>query len=245
MYRIASGFIIPYLSKKGLYKAGDKVAEIGCAEGGVLAAFVENGCGRAFGTDIIQKRLDLGKKMSAIADLPIEFENHNIVDEEIPKDWLATFDLVILRDVIEHLDNPATALKSIKMMLKPGGSLFVTFPPYYSPFGGHQHTLVNFWGRLPYIHLLPKFIFERMIASGRKNDIGEVQRLRGIALTPGKFKKAATAAGFSIFNEEYYFLRPIYKIKFNLPSIRTTPISFLPCIKNFFSLEAMYVLKND
>jgi SAM-dependent methyltransferase len=42
-------------------------------------------------------------------------------------------DLVILVEVIEHLDDPAAVLKEIHRILKPGGRLFLTTPNYKLP----------------------------------------------------------------------------------------------------------------
>lgn len=243
-YNLGKEVIVPYLTSISAFKPGFKVAEIGSAEGGVLASFVEKGAADALGTDIISARLELGEKINKIIDINIEFNTHDIVNSTIPDKWKQKFDLVLLRDVIEHLVDTEKALSNIKKIIKPGGFLYVNFPPYYSPFGGHQHTLNNFWGKLPYIHFFPDPIFDKLIASGRPNDIAEVKRLRNIRLTPKKFTVAASKAGFSVQNKDFYLLRPVYKMKFGLPSLKLTSLSFLPLVKNIFSLEASYLLKS-
>lgn len=242
-FRLAETVLIPYLEKLNAFKKGDKVAEIGSAEGGALAAFVQEGATNALGTDIAMNRLEAGKKIAGILDLPIEFTGHDIINNPPEDKWIGAFDLALLRDVIEHLDDTNIALRNIKKIIKPGGYLFVTFPPYYSPFGGHQHTVANKGGKLPYIHLLPDFIFHKFIASGRENDIGEVKRLKTIRLTAKKFINAAKEESYEIAHKDYYLLRPVFKMKFGLPAIKLTPVSFLPLVKSFFSLEAAYLLK--
>lgn len=244
-YRLGYEVLVPYLSKIGVFQPGYSVAEIGSAEGGVLAAFVDSGAIHPLGTDIVSIRLEKGKIISDIIDCKIDFVLHNIISEEPKQEWIEKYDLVILRDVIEHLDNTALALKKIKKIIKPGGYLYVTFPPYYSPFGGHQHTVENFWGKFPFIHYFPDFIFHRLIASGRENDIFEVKRLQRIRLTPKKFINAAINSGFEIFHKDYYFLRPVYKMKFGLPTIKSNILVFCPLMKNVFSLEASYILKRN
>jgi len=244
-YELGKDFVVPYSKSIGCFKPGDSVFEVGSAEGGVLAAFVEEGGTEAIGTDIAQNRLEMGEKISGLIDFPIKFSNHNIITEDIPDKWLNKFNLVLLRDVIEHLDDTETALSNIKKIIKPGGYLFVSFPPYYSAFGGHQHTLGNLSGKIPFIHLLPDFIFHKLIASGRDADIEEVKRLQNIKLTTKKFEDATQRAGYDIFKKDFYLLRPVYKMKFGLPSIKLTKISFLPFVKNLFSLEALYVLRKQ
>lgn len=245
-YELGKTELVPYLIKNNAFKPGFSVCEIGSAEGGALHALVEAGAENALGTDIVQSRLDMGKTISDLASLKVEYTYHNIITEDVKPEWKNSFDLVILRDVIEHLDEPNTALTNIKKLLKPGGMLFITFPPYYSPYGGHQHTLAgNFVTKLPYIHLLPKALFFNMINSGRPQDIGEVKRLKDIKLTAGKMKKAAIDTGYSVFHEDYYLIRPVFKMKFGLPPIKLTPISFIPCVKSLLCLEAAYLFRID
>jgi SAM-dependent methyltransferase len=242
-YRLGLETLHPYLARLGAFAPGKSVAEIGSAEGGVLAAFVKNGASSALGTDIAKERLDFGKRIAALEKLPMAFIYHNVMTEEPLSEWIEKFDLVLLRDVIEHLDDTQLALHNIKKIIKPGGYLFVTFPPYHSPFGGHQHTLASLPGKIPYIHLLPDFLFHSLIASGRPADIEEVKRLQHIKLTPNKFMHAVESAGFQISHADYYLLRPVFKMKFGLPAVQLTSLSSLPLVKSFFSLEAAYLLK--
>lgn len=237
--------IVPYIIEKGAFRLEDKVCEIGSAEGGVLHAFAIAGAGESLGTDIALDRIEIGKEISKSANLNVEYSGHDILFDEIPEKWLNSFDLVLLRDVIEHLDETELALTNIRKVIKNNGYLFVTFPPYNSPYGGHQHTVAGkFPSKLPYIHLLPNGIFHNMINSGRPQDIEEVKRLQYIRMNAKKFSDAAKSSGFEIVNEDYYLLRPVFKMKFGLPEIKLTKISNFPFIKNYFSLEAAFLLKN-
>lgn len=240
---LADEVIIPYLIEAGAFNSGAEVIEIGCAEGGVLAAFVEAGAEKATGTDIAVSRLESGKQIAELASIEIEFIEHDILEYMISDKWISAFDIVLLRDVIEHLEKPEIALRNIHRILKPGGYLFVTFPPYRSPFGGHQHTVNNTLGKLPYIHHLPDSLFHKMIASGRENDIGEVKRLQKIMLSPENFIYTAKRENFVIVKEEYYLLRPVFKMKFGLPSISLRGLSKNKFVRNYLSMEASYLLK--
>ncbi len=242
-YRLGGESLVPYLTRLGAFTTGCKVAEIGAAEGGVLAAFINSGAAEGLATDISAGRLEMGKKINAAIRPGIDFVQHNIMAEEIPAQWERKFDLVLLRDVIEHLDDTHKALINIKKLLKPDGYLFVTFPPYHSPFGGHQHTIGNFMGKIPYIHLLPDSIFSRIIASGRPDDIEEVARLSKIQLTPEKFMNAAKSTGYEISNADYYLSRPVFKMKFGIPPVQLTRLSGIKFVRKYLSLEAAYLLR--
>lgn len=242
-YKLSKDFIVPYLKKNKAFAINSTVIEIGCGEGGVLTALVEAGAEKGLGTDIDPGRLNIGKKIAEIVSHNIEFETHNITTDNPLELWEGTADLVILRDVIEHLDDTTQSLKNLKKFMKKTGFLYITFPPYQTPFGGHQHITRKFLGKIPYIHLLPNYLFQRLISGGHPYDVAEIKRLQKIRLTPKKFMKAATEAGFEVIKSEYYLIRPVFKVKFGLPTIKLTPIAFFPLIKTFFSLEAAYILK--
>ncbi len=241
-YKLGREFLVPYLESKGIRTKGVRVCEIGSAEGGILFAFYEKGENYCIGTDIEEIRLQGGRKIAQIFGYSIDFVRHNILADNIPTEWSGAFDIVVLRDVIEHLDYPALALQNIHKMLKEGGVLFITFPPYFSPFGGHQHLLHNFWGNFPYIHLLPEGIFSKLIASGRQADRVEVARLKKNTFTVEKFFDAVNSCNFEIVEERYFLIRPVYKFKFGLPTIEIPKPFINEFTKNFISTEAMFLL---
>ncbi len=242
-YSLGKDVLVPFLTKKNVFHTGDNVFEVGCGEGGVLTTFAEAGVQKAIGTDIHQERLVYGRDFIKEKGQVIELSSHNILEEEIPDEWAQQFDLVLLRDVIEHLTDTGLALKRIKRLLKPGGYLFVTFPPFYSPFGAHQHTLKNFWGKFPYIQFLPKPLFIKMIRSEKLRDVEEVTRINTIKLSPGKFKTAALSCGYQIFSEEYYILRPVFKMKFGLPEVKLPNVLNHTFFQNTCSTEANFILR--
>lgn len=243
MYDLGKSFIVPYLAEKGIFKSGYHVAEIGSAEGGVLAAFMDAGASKGLGTDIAVVRLEKGKYIAGIGGIDLQYTTHDIVTQEPSDEWKDEFDLVLLRDVIEHLDDPTSALKNIKMVMKDDGKLFVTFPPFHSPYGGHQHTVKSTGGKFPYIHLLPKSTFNKFIEKGVQADIGEANRIYDLRLTIPKFEKAVADAGLKVVLKECYFLRPVFKMKFGLPSLKINTLAKIPFIAKYFTLEASYILE--
>ena len=244
-FRLASEVLVEYMRNHGAFHPGDAVAEIGCAEGGVLAAFEIAGAKRALGTDIAVSRLETGRRINEILGLKAHLTTHDVIGQEPLPEWQHSYDLVILRDVIEHLDHTDIALRNISRLLKPGGFLFVTFPPYHSPFGGHQHLIETSRAKLPYIHLLPRPLFFRMIQGGSAINVEEVRRLRAISLTTKAFLSATQKEGYTLHHEDLYLLRPVFKMKFGLPTIPLTPLKSLPLVQRFFSMEASYILRWD
>jgi SAM-dependent methyltransferase len=56
--------------------------------------------------------------------VPLRHENQLPFDD-------SSFDCVVSFGVLEHVPNDAASLKEIRRVLKPGGTLFVTFLPYF------------------------------------------------------------------------------------------------------------------
>lgn len=243
-YILSRDHIVPLLEKNNYFSEGDNICEIGSAEGGVAQAFALKGANYCLCTDIMPHRLEIGKEMSALADLPIEYKQHNIITNPIDKEDKEKFDIAILRDVIEHLDTPEIALENIRKTLKENGLLYISFPPFYSPFGGHQQILKGgFITNLPYIHLLPKKTFYNFIKNGNKEGIKEVKRLKNIRFTAKKMVKIAKETGYQIEKEYFYLSRPVFKIRFGLPTIISSYLKYLPGFRSIFTTEMSLLLR--
>jgi len=244
MYLLGKEYLVPYLEQSGINIKGASVLEIGCAEGGVLCAFAERGAVNCVGTDIAEYRLEQAAIIAKHLKLDCKFSSHDIVTQEPPPEFKNAFDIVILRDVIEHLTDTDAGLAHTKLALKKNGVLLVAFPPYYSPYGGHQHTLHNIGGAFPFIQGLPEPLFKLFLKGGRGGDIQEVQQLRNIRLTISKFRAAAKRTGYSIEREDLYMFRPVYKAKFGMPPLRFNIAKGIPGLREVLCMEAEYLLRN-
>lgn len=49
-----------------------------------------------------------------------------------------SFDFVFCCSLIEHIANPQKMLSEISRVLRPGGFLYLSFPPFYTLIGGHE-----------------------------------------------------------------------------------------------------------
>ena len=243
-YGLGSEYIVPYLEKNGVNLNGKSICEIGCGEGGVLAAIAEAKPSEVVGIDIRQSALDSAQKTFNALDLRAEFAIHDINNSPTPDKWKEHFDFVTLRDVIEHLLDTEKSLGHVAEFVKPGGYMFIVFPPYYSPFGAHQHLLDNKMGKLPYIQTLPDALFTKAYKKARLQiDVDEVAHIRNVRLTIAKMRKTIKSQGFELVREELYFLRPVFKMKFGLPSIKANFLKSLPGIRELFALEASYLIR--
>lgn len=60
-----------------------------------------------------------------------------LLGEDLEGQWLSEnrgkFDLIIMRHVVEHLLNPVEELKKIRMLLAPGGAIYIAVPDMMHP----------------------------------------------------------------------------------------------------------------
>jgi len=244
-YRLARHTLIPWLEKLGVLPQPAAVIEIGCAEGGVVGAFVERGTSLAAGTDIMGPLLtQISDPLAKRLGFDITFSEHDVIYQDPLPEWRGAFDVVVLRDVIEHLDDAGIALKNIAKLLKPGGVVLLTFPPYTSPFGGHQQLLGTTLGKLPFVHLLPKSMFNRIVTSGDPQNAEEVERLHRIRLSADDIHRAGPAAGLQLVAERYFLLRPVFRWKYQkpVPTIEMTGLKGLRAARAL-AMEAAFVLR--
>ena len=60
-------------------------------------------------------------------------------------------DIIICRDVMEHVPSPSDVLDSMYSVLRPGGAVYIGFSPLYkSPYGPHIKNKC----KIPWIHLI-------------------------------------------------------------------------------------------
>lgn len=57
-----------------------------------------------------------------------------------------TFPFIFCASLIEHVPHPHRLLEEIKRVLQPNGLAYISFPPFYSPVGGHQFSPYHLLG---------------------------------------------------------------------------------------------------
>ena len=218
--------LIPLLAKRGFQPAGKSVLDIGCGYGGVLAELAEkHPLASALGIDLDADMIAQGAARCPSGVL-LEKKDFFALDS-------GTFDLILMRDVLEHIPDAEGALRKAASLLAPGGLLFASFAPFWSPFGGHQHNGTGVFANVPWLHALPEAWFRRALKLGGNSyksgkaladDMESVLRTR---LTLGRFRRMVPAAGLRLGYCARYLSRPDFRIKFGLPVIGFPPLPFL------------------
>jgi len=242
----AEKYVIPFIEEKFPVKAGMRILEIGCGEGGVLKAFVNKGC-EGVGVELDAPRVvDANKFLTEdIAAGRLRFVVKDIYEVEVKKDFNGLFDIIVLKDVIEHIHDQAKLIGWMKNFLKPGGIVFFGFPPWYMPFGGHQQICKSRISRMPYIHLLPKGLYKWILRNGKEN-VEEMMEIRDTGISIERFEKICKKEGYTIFHAGHYLINPIYEWKFGWkPRKQIGLIKLIPFFRNFLTTCVYYIIQPD
>jgi SAM-dependent methyltransferase len=96
-----------------------KVLDVGCAYGLMLQKFPDSF--KKFGVDISRHAINIARKKMPGAMLKVSG-----AEDRLP--FEVTFDVILLNDILEHLEFPELALKNAYASLKRGGILYITTP---------------------------------------------------------------------------------------------------------------------
>jgi len=217
-------YLIPYFQRSIPEFHKLKVLEIGCAEGGILDVFSSIGID-ASGIEISNERIEIARSKN----LQLKIEQGDITDITLQSRIGKVYDLIIMREVIEHVYNKSAAFENLNNFLKPGGFLFISFPPKYSPFAGHQQIAKSLLKIIPYLHLMPKKILKPVAhAFSEKEDyVDEIKLHFSTGMKIGEFEKLCSLKNFIPIRKELFLFRPIYVYRYGLPKIKLPDIPLL------------------
>ncbi len=244
----ANEFVIPFIQQTLTVIDGIRVLEIGCGEGGVLKPFYDRAC-ECVGVDLDQLRIDLAKDFlkEEIQKGGMKILFKNVFDEDFQTEYEHYFDLIILKDVIEHIHGQETFIPFMKKLLKPNGQIFFGFPPWYMPFGGHQQIAHKKWTSImPYYHLLPMGLYTWILrtAGESQHTVDSLIDVKQTGISIERFERICLSAGYAIVNKQWFLFNPIYKYKFGLkPRKQFAFLGFIPFFRNFFTTCAYYTIQ--
>ncbi|MBA7704765.1 MAG: methyltransferase domain-containing protein [Calditrichaeota bacterium] len=247
---VTTNTIIPFIEVAFPIKEGLHVLEIGCGEGGVLKSFVERGC---IGTGVELDEQRYARAEHFLEDYlqrgQVRLIRKDICAVDIDRDFEGGFQLIILKDVIEHIPDQARLLRRLGHFLLPGGAIFVSFPPWQMPFGGHQQVCSSkVLSLTPYFHLLPAFLYRGVLrlfgeTQGKIEQLLEIKRT-GISLE--RFERLAGRAGYRFAKRTLFLINPIYQYKFGLkPREQFRLITGLPYLRDFLTTCGYYLVRQE
>ena len=238
-------YVIPFIEDCLKISAQTRVLEIGCGEGGNLKPFHDIGC-ETVGVDISERKLEKAKAFFKEYDennIP-QFLSQDIYD--VDEKALGSFDLIIMRDVIEHIHDQEKFMRHVKKFLKKDGKLFLGFPPWYMPFGGHQQICKSkILSVTPYFHLFPKFIYKSILKlfGESQRAIESLLEIKQTGISIERFNTILKREHYTINKMVPYLINPNYEIKFRLkPRKQLGLISMIPFIRNFYTTCCYYLV---
>lgn len=240
---LTATYIVPWLERRGALPREGRLLEVGAGEGGCLTALTEATGLPGVGVELSESRTHTARAIAAArGDASLSFQSGDITSQEVAETLPAPFALVLLRDVIEHVHEPARALANVASLLAPGGYAVVSFPPYPSPFGAHQQILGPRWLKLPWIQLLPGFPW--LVAKGepREGVVREILDIRRCGLTMHAFERAARAAPLRIVERRAYLLRPAFRFRYGMKPVSGGWIGSVPLLRELVTTGVWYLL---
>jgi len=237
--------VIPFVEEKFPLKEGMKVLEVGCAEGGVLKAFLKRGC-YGVGVELNETRLEKAKELNQeyIQNHQAKFIAKNIYDSSFQIEFNEYFDLIVLKDVIEHIHDQEKVMVVLKKLLKNEGCIFFGFPPFNMPFGGHQQVSQSkIFSKLPYTHILPMPIYKFIMKLfGEQSE--EFVEIKETGISTIRFERIVKNTGLKTINELHYLFNPIYEYKFGIkPRVQFSFIRAIPHLRDFLTTCVFYLVR--
>lgn len=240
-------YVLPFIEESIQVKPSHKVLEIGCGEGGVLRPFAEKGAW-CLGVDLSESRVKRASQFleSEILAGKAAFLAQNVYEESFKNKYAGQFDIIILKDTIEHIPEQERFIPYLKQFLTENGKIFFGFPPWYMPFGGHQQICKSkILGFLPYYHLLPRPLYQGILKlfGEPKLVFDELMDIKSTGISIERFERIVKENGYSIDNDRFFLFNPIYKYKFGLkPREQAGFIKAIPFVRNFLTTCVWYVI---
>ncbi|GAB4421866.1 MAG: class I SAM-dependent methyltransferase [Bacteroidia bacterium] len=243
----ARTYLLPFIGEVMPLQPGMEVLEIGCGEGGVLRAFSDQGA-RVLGVDLSTSRIATARELMAdeIARGQADFRVKNVYDTDFAAQYAAAFDLIILKDTIEHIPGQERFIPYLRTFLRPGGKIFFGFPPWRMPFGGHQQICENKrLSKLPWIHLLPRPLYQGLLRMGGESDrvVRDLLEIKDTGISLQRFERIVRQAGLHTDRRILFLINPIYSYKFGWkPREQFRWLAAIPHLRDFLTTAGWYIV---
>jgi SAM-dependent methyltransferase len=157
-------FIRRYASLKGR-----RILDVGCGIGAYVSRLREFS-DQVYGVDIEEGRLR--RSAQSLPCLALAASEHLPFTN-------GAFDLVLLNEVIEHVQDDACTLREACRVTTPGGRIIIYTPNRLYPFETHGIYLGRryVFGNIPLVNYLPGFLRRRLVPHARAYLSGDLRRL--------------------------------------------------------------------
>ncbi len=242
-YLFGKNYLHTFLGISPFKYNGSNVLEVGGGEFGLLKALEEYGA-ICTGIDISESRVDFAKEVHKNSS--ISFHVGDICDYDSIACSGTSFNLIVLRDVIEHIPDKKSALEVCAKLLAPSGLVYISFPPICSPFGGHQQNF-KYGKAMPYIHILPnplyRFILKTFGANDRFIDLLFETKSTGISIH--RLFKYLKKLPLDYVFKKCYLVRPDFEIRFKIKKRSCVVLNNIPILRELFTTGCLLTLQKQ
>lgn len=113
---------------------GKAVLDIGSGYGGRTIRYKELGAHAVTGLEMFPSGVESGERFAELRGVEVTFVQG--VGEALPFKS-NSFDVITSYDVFEHVEDVEKVIRECRRVLKPQGTLYAVFPPFYHPTGSH------------------------------------------------------------------------------------------------------------
>lgn len=138
--RYQADLLMRYLAQHQVDLQGKKVLDLGCGSGGYLEGLQATGA-NAIGLDL--PRMALREGFNKVAGNALQLPLAGGV-----------FDAVLCINLIEHVTDQVALLHQMARVVKPGGFIYLGFPPFYALNGGHSLAPFHYLGEKAAVRIL-------------------------------------------------------------------------------------------
>lgn len=230
----------PYFDEKSMF-AGKDILDMGCGAAGKSLYYLSVGANSVTGVDVVAhyeaEAMDFARSLGY--EDRFRFVLGDATHLDLPEN---SFDTVIMNDFMEHVSDPEGAIRESLRLLKPGGRVYINFPPYYHPTGAHLSDVIG----IPWVHMLFR---EKVLVQAYKELIrglpDEQERLElrfGPAsegqtslcyinkMTISRFHKMIRSMGIPLSHYRELPLRSILRIPAKLPLLKEMFVKMCVCV---------------
>ncbi len=124
--------LVNYFIEQRVEIKGKRLLDLACGLGGYSILL------RKYGADVTALDLD-----SLPVDTSLKFLRSNALNQPFAS---SQFDIILCASLIEHIERPELLISELERVVKPGGFVYLSFPPFYSLTGGHQFAPFHYLG---------------------------------------------------------------------------------------------------
>ena len=215
--------LLNYLAQRGVVTEGQLLLDLGSGIAGYSWEFARQGA-RVVSVDLVHPNQLHVERISPVRGSAMAIP---LQDESV--------DIVFCASLIEHVAEPGRVLIEIERVLKEGGFSYISFPPYFSPMGGHEFAPFHYLGERLALRLIrrravvPDWIRQLYNVPEESHSFSDLYRGWGLyKMTIRKFRRLLLNTGLVCLNT----------------STRYMPISFVhwPLLGEVLTWHAQFLL---